>query len=167
VSQPKRHATWWLALCIAAPASAGSLNVKVLDDHGQPVAGVAVYAVPADAGTSAPAATPQDSPTATMDQAHNAFVPHVLIVQAGTSVLFPNNDVVSHHVYSFSDAKAFEFPLYKATRIRRCCSRSPGSSCSAATFTTACSVTFLVVDTPALRRHGPQWGARTRGAARR
>ena len=48
-----------------------------------------------------------------MDQAHNAFVPHILIVQAGTSVLFPNNDVVSHHVYSFSEPKTFEFPLYK------------------------------------------------------
>jgi hypothetical protein len=48
-----------------------------------------------------------------MDQAHNAFVPHVLVVQTGTSVLFPNNDVVSHHVYSFSPAKTFELGLYK------------------------------------------------------
>ena len=48
-----------------------------------------------------------------MDQAHNAFVPHILIVQTGTSVLFPNNDVVSHHVYSFSEPKTFELPLYK------------------------------------------------------
>jgi len=34
-------------------------------------------------------------------------------VQSGTSVTFPNSDAVSHHVYSFSDTKTFELPLYK------------------------------------------------------
>jgi plastocyanin len=113
----KRRAAWFLAVCCAAPAAAGTLHVKVVDAHGEPVARVAVYAVPsspsARAAAAAPRATPDATPGATMDQAHNAFVPHVLIVQAGTSVLFPNNDVVSHHVYSFSDTKSFELPLYK------------------------------------------------------
>ena len=48
-----------------------------------------------------------------MDQANNAFVPHVLVIQTGTQVLFPNSDSVSHHVYSFSEAKSFELGLYK------------------------------------------------------
>lgn len=148
VPQPKRHATWLLALSIAAPASAGSLNVKVLDDHGQPVAGVAVYAVPADAGASATAATPHDSPTATMDQAHNAFVPHVLIVQAGTSVLFPNNDVVSHHVYSFSDAKSFEFPLYKGNAHPPLLFEKPGLVVLGCNIHDGMLGYILVVDTP-------------------
>jgi len=106
-SSKSRSAVWILALSLGASAQAGSLRVTVVDDHG-PVAHVAVYAVP-----SKPAAPPASAPSSVMDQAHNAFVPHILIVQTGTSVLFPNNDVVSHHVYSFSEPKQFELPLYK------------------------------------------------------
>ena len=106
-SSKSRGAVWILALSLGASAHAGALRVSVVDDHGQPVERVAVYAVP-----SRPL-SPASAPNATMDQAHNAFVPHVLIVQTGTSVLFPNNDVVSHHVYSFSEPKTFELPLYK------------------------------------------------------
>jgi plastocyanin len=106
-SSTSRSAVWILALSLGASAQAGSLRVTVVDEHG-PVAHVAVYAVP-----SKPAAAAASAPSSTMDQAHNAFVPHILIVQTGTSVLFPNNDVVSHHVYSFSEPKTFELPLYK------------------------------------------------------
>ncbi len=53
------------------------------------------------------------APTATMDQRRGQFVPHMLVVQAGTEVTFPNSDSVSHHVYSFSPTKEFELPLYK------------------------------------------------------
>src|SRR4249920_734296 len=100
-SSKSRGAVWILALSLGAPAQAGSLRVTVVDEHG-PVAHVAVYVVP-----SKPAASAASAPNAIMDQAHNAFVPHVLIVQTGTAVLFPNNDVVSHHVYSFSEPKQF------------------------------------------------------------
>ena len=34
-------------------------------------------------------------------------------VRTGTAVSFPNNDDIRHHVYSFSEAKKFELPLYK------------------------------------------------------
>jgi plastocyanin len=107
-SSKSRSAVSILALLIGAPAAAGALRVNVVDEHGQPIEHVAVYAVP-----SKPAAVAPGAANAIMDQAHSAFVPHVLIVQRGTSVLFPNNDVVSHHVYSFSDAKTFELGLYK------------------------------------------------------
>ena len=106
-SSKSRSAVWILALSLGGPAYAGSLRVTVVDEHG-PVAHVAVYALP-----SKPAPPAASGPNAIMDQAHNAFVPHILIVQTGTSVLFPNNDVVSHHVYSFSEPKQFELPLYK------------------------------------------------------
>jgi plastocyanin len=107
-SSKSRSAVWILALSLGAPAYAGTLRVTVVDDHGQPVEHVAVYALP-----SKPLTGPSSAPNAIMDQAHNAFVPHILIVQTGTAVLFPNNDVVSHHVYSFSEPKTFELPLYK------------------------------------------------------
>ncbi len=53
--------------------------------------------------------------TAVMDQRNRTFVPRVLVVGVGTSVEFPNNDTVSHQVYSFSPAKKFQLPLYKGT----------------------------------------------------
>ena len=37
-------------------------------------------------------------------------------VGVGTSVEFPNNDSVSHQVYSFSPAKKFQLPLYKGVQ---------------------------------------------------
>ncbi|HEX6996915.1 MAG TPA: methylamine utilization protein [Gammaproteobacteria bacterium] len=102
-----------LFLCAPLAAHAG-VDVRVLDREGLPVAGVAVYAQPE--GTVAPLAPSGPPPTAVMDQKHKAFVPHVLVVQRGTEVAFPNNDTVSHHVYSFSPAKTFELALYKGDR---------------------------------------------------
>lgn len=50
-----------------------------------------------------------------MDQINKEYVPHVLVVEKGTPVYFPNKDDIRHHVYSFSRAKKFELPLYKGT----------------------------------------------------
>ncbi|HJR71506.1 MAG TPA: methylamine utilization protein [Gammaproteobacteria bacterium] len=93
---------------MAGQARAGTLEVAVADGEGKPIERVAVHAT-AIGGSPLPAR----AATATMDQHDERFVPHVLVVQTGTSVLFPNNDDVSHHVYSFSPAKSFELGLYK------------------------------------------------------
>lgn len=45
-------------------------------------------------------------------QQNRQFDPHVLAIQAGTGVEFPNLDNTQHHVYSFSPAKPFELELY-------------------------------------------------------
>lgn len=88
--------------------AAATLEVSVVDEQGKPIANVAVYA-------SAPnePVKREGRPVAIMDQQNHRFVPHVLVVQAGTEVTFPNSDTVSHHVYSFSPTKPFELPLYK------------------------------------------------------
>jgi plastocyanin len=84
------------------------LSVVVTDDNGSPVADVVVIAVP-----SATIATDTPDTIAVMEQIDKAFVPHVLVVQTGTYVSFPNNDTVSHHVYSFSETKPFQLDLYR------------------------------------------------------
>jgi plastocyanin len=100
----------WLAL-VSMPCAAAELEIRVVDERGGPLQSVAVFATPAaDAGSQAPA---RASPEAVMDQEKQRFNPHVLVVEAGTSVRFPNNDVVSHHVYSFSPTRPFELGLYK------------------------------------------------------
>ncbi|WP_246264601.1 hypothetical protein [Aromatoleum toluvorans] len=100
-----------LALLLAAPdATAGEIRAAVRDRDGKPVADAVVVAVPA-AGT----ASASHPGVAEEDQRNKEFVPHVLPVQAGTRVSFPNNDNIRHHVYSFSPAKTFELPLYSGT----------------------------------------------------
>lgn len=99
-----------LFLCaLALPAFAGSLVVNVRNPQGTPLMDAVVYATPE--GKDAPAG----AHTAVMDQKDKTFVPHVLPVQVGTSVKFPNSDDIQHQVYSFSPAKTFQLPLYKGT----------------------------------------------------
>jgi len=98
----------WLVLA-AVPCAAATLEVAVLDEEGKPIADVVVHVT----ATSAPTPPLTAAAEAVMDQHDQRFNPHMLVVQAGTSVRFPNNDVVSHHVYSFSPAKPFELGLYK------------------------------------------------------
>ena len=102
-----------LSMGLAAVASPWRLNaselvVSIVDREHQPVPHVAVFAVPAERS-----AMPGPTTQAVMGQRDHAFVPHILVVQTGTLIEFPNTDTVSHHVYSFSDAKRFELPLYR------------------------------------------------------
>jgi plastocyanin len=101
------------ALAPAAYSAAATLEISVVDEQGRPIEDVAVYATPTTGAVAAPAAIAGSEPKAVMDQKGLQFVPHMLIVQTGTEVMFPNGDDVSHHVYSFSEAKPFELPLYK------------------------------------------------------
>ena len=96
------------------PARAAALTVTVRDVASHALAEVAVTLTPAAA--RAPAATAHDSgphALAVMDQRQLEFLPQVLVIAAGDEVSFPNNDSVSHQVYSFSKAKPFQLSLYK------------------------------------------------------
>lgn len=84
------------------------IEVIVLDRDGVPVSDVAVYVESLSTAKRSEPAT-----GAVMDQVDTRFVPHLLIVQVGTEVEFPNSDIVAHHVYSFSNPNDFMLPLYK------------------------------------------------------
>jgi plastocyanin len=97
------------AAAAADVPQAGGVDVRVSDENGEPVGHVAIYVEsveprPARGGLR---------PKAVMDQHDHAFVPHILVVETGTDIEFPNSDSVSHHVYSFSRIKKFALPLYK------------------------------------------------------
>jgi plastocyanin len=100
------------ALCVCALAGfahADGIRVTVADREGRPVPDVAVFVEAPGAGEMlAPPGT-----TAVMDQVDQRFVPHILVVQTGTKVEFPNSDTVAHHVYSFSHPNHFKLPIYK------------------------------------------------------
>lgn len=99
------------ALCLLVTAAidvrADGITVTVTDREGQPVPDVAVFAELPSA-SAAPAGK-----SALMDQVDQRFVPHILVVQTGTEVEFPNSDTVAHHVYSFSHPNHFKLPIYK------------------------------------------------------
>jgi plastocyanin len=102
-------ATCVALICLtgAFSGAAADISVMVVDRDGHGVGEVVVTATPVVANM-----VPRLKP-AVMDQRNLAFAPRVLVVGVGTSVEFPNNDSVSHQVYSFSPAKRFQLPLYK------------------------------------------------------
>jgi plastocyanin len=97
------------ALAAATVVQAASLTSTVADEDGEPVKDAVVLAAPLGG------AARNGKKTAVIDQVDKEYVPHVTAVRAGTQISFPNRDQIRHHVYSFSDAKTFEIPLYKGT----------------------------------------------------
>jgi plastocyanin len=95
------------ALLCTSMAHAASLEVRVRDASGAPVADAAVYAVPPTGASETRGAR-----AVAIEQIDREFVPRVTVIQAGTPVVFPNRDPILHHVYSFSPAKPFEIKLY-------------------------------------------------------
>lgn len=95
------------SLCIANSLNAATLQLKVQDSRGAPLANAVVT-------LQGPPGQPVLE-TARMDQVKQQYVPQVLAVHTGTPVSFPNKDNIRHQVYSFSPAKRFELRLYEGT----------------------------------------------------
>jgi plastocyanin len=55
---------------------------------------------------------PRGSARARMDQRNETFMPHVLDIDAGMSVDFPNNDQTFHNVFSLSKTRRFDLGRY-------------------------------------------------------
>ena len=121
--------------------AAASLVVEVRDERGAPVTDAVVYATPEGKA-------PPPSRRAVMDQKNRMFVPHVLAVQTGTAVSFPNSDNVRHQVYSFSPAKKFQLPLYAGTPPKPVVFDKPGVVAIGCNIHDQMSAYVVVVDTP-------------------
>jgi plastocyanin len=127
---------------LVTPALLGATIDAVVLDGRSGVHDAVVYAVP----EVRPVPPPRRA--AVMEQKNRAFIPHVLAVQTGTAVRFPNLDDVQHHVYSFSPAKTFQLPLYKGSPP------NPVTFDKAGVVTLGCNIhdqmsaVIVVVDTP-------------------
>ncbi len=108
---------------VLTPTAAVTLSGQV-DADGQPLAQVVVTAEPNGTHSTVKPKT-KPKPLA-LDQKGREFVPHVLAVQTGTAVFFPNSDDIKHHVYSFSPAKRFEIKLYSGTPAKPILFDRPG-----------------------------------------
>lgn len=109
-TQHKRHIlsnVLLLKLLICSTyVNADDLSIQVNDDQGKPLKDAVVY-IESNHAKDANKKSQQD-----IVQKGKQFNPLVTVIQTGTSINFPNQDKVRHHVYSFSPAKKFELKLY-------------------------------------------------------
>ena len=107
-----------------------------------------VWLKPLDPKADAPtAATPLARRTKIMQQ-HKHFDPHLLAVQLGTVVDFPNLDPFFHNVFSLFDGKRFDLGLYEAGSSRSVTFTHPGVCFIFCNIHPEMSAIVLVVDTP-------------------
>lgn len=107
LAQPFALALVLALLATTLPVRAADLQLSLTDQQGRPVQDAVVYVTHIDG--QVPASTAQD---VVVDQIDETFVPHVRATTVGSRVSFPNSDHIRHHVYSFSDTRTFELPLY-------------------------------------------------------
>ena len=132
---------------LAAPiaAQAGDLTVTVTDTAGKPVASAVIAFKPAAGGALSSA--DRQGPFV-LAQKNIKFNPFVLAVPVGSTVNFPNQDRVNHHVYSFSAVQPFQFPLYGQGQTRSLRFDHPGPVAIACNIHDSMSAYVRVVDTP-------------------
>jgi len=97
----------FFALCTPV-VSAQEITLRLIDSDGAPVVG-AVMELLSDTVVALASTAMRE---AQIDQLDKEFVPTVTTIVAGGSASFPNSDDILHHVYSFSQAKTFDTPLY-------------------------------------------------------
>ncbi len=111
-----------LAIALLAWAGAGPLRAADLTGRvtagGHPVADAVLFID----GLKEPPVHAQ----ALMDQRNRTFIPHVLVVQLGTRVDFPNHDRVFHNVFSTREGRPFDLGLYPVGKTRQVVMEKPG-----------------------------------------
>jgi len=114
--------TWLWRICFSlllAPAAAAAVvsgSVRLSDSRvpavhsGKDYSGVIVWLEPVHP-VDAPAAAARPA-TARMEQRYKRFIPHVLAIQAGSQVYFPNLDPIFHSAFSNFSGQLFDLGLY-------------------------------------------------------
>jgi plastocyanin len=144
---------WRSLICFslaALPAWCASISGAVVlrDSHLDAVnrkkdySGVVVYA---QAVGSQPAPV---STHATMLQKNKTFTPHILPVQTGTTVDFPNADPIFHNAFSSYNGRIFDVGLYPPGDSRSVRMTRPGIVRVFCNIHSTMSAIILVVNTP-------------------
>jgi plastocyanin len=83
-----------------------------------------------------------------LTQHNKTFEPHVLAVEVGTLVQFPNKDPFFHNIFSLFDGKRFDLGLYEAGTTRSVRFDRPGVSYLFCNIHAEMSAVVVVIDTP-------------------
>jgi plastocyanin len=150
------------AAATAAPQAPVTVQVEVVRQNTakQPAGGsaqdqsnIAVWLTPlndsngADAG-AAPGRTLPARQNPKLIQRNKTFEPHVLVVQAGSTVQFPNKDPFFHNVFSLFDGKRFDLGLYEGGSSNSARFDRPGVSFLFCNIHPEMSGIIVAVDTP-------------------
>jgi plastocyanin len=147
------------ALLLTGSAGAAPVEVLVQTPAGTPLADAAVLVEPL-AGVPP---RPRTRGHAAIEQRGREFIPWMTVVQTGTSVDFPNNDTIRHHVYSFSEPKRFEIKLYAGKPGQPVVFDKPGQVDIGCNIHDWMEAHVLVVDTPYFARTGADGRATVAG----
>jgi plastocyanin len=107
--------------------------------------GVVVWLEPVG---GAPRGAPAQLKAVTMGQRNKTFVPHVLAVEVGTAVDFPNDDPIEHNAFSNYDGQVFDVHLYAPQTSRRVVFRRPGMVRVFCNIHETMSAVIAVLETP-------------------
>ena len=140
-----------LVLLPAAAARAGSVSgvIRTTVASGARPATAVVYAEPMDV------AAPRRPGRFTLRQKNKTFQPSVIAIPVGSTVEFPNDDLIFHNVFSLAAPQPFDLGLYRAGASR---SRT---FTTAAAYRVFCNIhpqmtaLIVVVPTPYVTLAGP------------
>lgn len=86
--------------------------------HASHEASVVLWLTPLGGEAPAGQASQQPRPRASLIQKNKTFNPHIVVVQVGSEVDFPNRDPFFHNVFSLFNGKRFDLGLYEAGSTR-------------------------------------------------
>lgn len=109
---------------------------------------VAVWLIPIDNASNVPLVGTPAKPIPQLVQRNKTFEPHVLVVQVGTLVQFPNRDPFFHNIFSLFDGKRFDLGLYEAGSSRTVRFDRPGVSYLFCNIHPEMSAVVIAVATP-------------------
>ncbi len=152
---PARLAFLAVLLSASALAHAANVNVVVTDASGKPLKDAVVMLESTGAHM---AVKPMQG--VQIAQHDLQFNPQITVVTVGTPVLFPNEDTVKHHVYSYSAAKTFQIKLYAGVPHTPIVFDKPGVAVLGCNIHDDMLAWVVVSDTPLWARSGPNGQAR-------
>ncbi|MBL8169707.1 MAG: hypothetical protein JNJ50_16235 [Acidobacteria bacterium] len=121
------------------------INSRMKTKNGRlDASGVVVWLTPLDAG----AVRTGPRQRRIINQRNKRFLPHVVAVEAGSEVDFPNDDPFFHNVFSIYNGKRFDLGLYASGETRPVNFNRPGVSYIFCNIHPQMSAVVVAVDTP-------------------
>ena len=109
---------------------------------------VVIWIKPLNQAAPPVAAPATGRPMPQVAQSKKSFDPHVLVIEAGTPVQFPNKDPFLHNVFSLFEGKRFDLGFYEAGSSKTVHFDRPGVSFLFCNIHPEMSGAVIVVDTP-------------------
>jgi plastocyanin len=147
-----------LCLCgwaLVLRAQQGAVNIKVTVKSSTPgknaganSSNVAVWLTPLERVADPDPSARPSRPAPQVAQINKNFEPHLLVIQTGAAVEFPNRDPFLHNVFSLFDGKRFDLGFYEAGSSKNVHFDRPGVSFLFCNIHPEMSAAVVAVDTP-------------------